>query len=96
MAIKRKIFLVPVHGILGAPLDSSRHGPDQFYWFVKFPIPVYAQNSVNAYQKLNSLGSQLHRMYANRGKSKITPFLTDLAELTLAQFHWQILIGYER
>ena len=80
MAIKRKRFLVPVHGILGAPLNSSRHGADQFQWFVKLPIPVYGQNSVNAYQKINSLGSQLHRITVNRSKSKTTSFLTELAE----------------
>ena len=43
-------------------------------------FPIYARNSVNAYQKLNSLGSQLHRITVNRSKGKTTSFLADLAE----------------
>ena len=44
----RPLF-VRVHGILGAPLNSSRHGVDQFRRVVKLPAPVYARNPVNAY-----------------------------------------------
>ena len=33
----------------GAPLDSSRHGADQFQWVVKLPVILYARNPVNAY-----------------------------------------------
>ena len=45
----RPLF-VRVHGILGAPLNSSRHGVDQFQWFVKLPFRFYVRNPVNAYE----------------------------------------------
>ena len=50
-------------------------------------------------KKLNSLGSQSHRMGLNRGKGKTTSFLADLAErcpdpISLADFDRLRTVGF--